>query len=322
MSHLFSKSSAILKDIDSTKFGIFSPEELIANSVAEIEYHELYETKGQVKIGGLHDPRLGCTSSSSKCATCEENINNCPGHFGHIILNAACYHIGFIKIVKKVLECICLKCSTFRLSPNDSRYRKLLTIRDPHHQFDYAWENCKSKNVCVNESCEAQLLPLRRLNMQLYYDDKNASDPNKQHITLTAENARKILAKISDATCTLIGLNPVTSRPENMILTVFPVPPMCIRPSVKMNFSAQGEDDLTQSLLNIVRHNNDLKKSINQRGSTGIEYNKELLQDHITCYLDGETGGQPKNFQKGSKPLKSVVSRLKGKEVRSFYRIN
>jgi DNA-directed RNA polymerase beta' subunit len=149
--------------------------------------------------------------------------------------------------------------------------------------------------------------------MELYYDDKNTTDASKQQIILTADEARKILVKISDATCRLIGLNPDTSRPENMILTVFPVPPMCIRPSVRMDFSSQGEDDLTQILLNIVRYNNELKKYINQRGSTGIEYNKELLQQHVTCYLDGETGGQPKNFQKGSKPLKSVVTRLKGK---------
>lgn len=59
MSHLFSKSPAKLREIKSTQFGIFSPEEVIANSVVEIEYHELHESKGVVKRGGLLDSRLG-----------------------------------------------------------------------------------------------------------------------------------------------------------------------------------------------------------------------------------------------------------------------
>ena len=40
-----------------------------------------------------------------KCGTCDETMNDCPGHFGHIDLAVPVYHIGFLKTVKKILEC-------------------------------------------------------------------------------------------------------------------------------------------------------------------------------------------------------------------------
>ena len=43
---------------------------------------------------GLNDPRLGTIDRNYRCATCEEGINDCPGHFGHIELCTPVFHIG------------------------------------------------------------------------------------------------------------------------------------------------------------------------------------------------------------------------------------
>lgn len=46
------------------------------------------------KPGGLSDPRLGTIDRNFKCATCGEGMAECPGHFGHIELSRAVFHVG------------------------------------------------------------------------------------------------------------------------------------------------------------------------------------------------------------------------------------
>lgn len=88
MNHNFTNSDKKLSLIKSTKFGIFSTDEIRDLSVVKIEYTDLYDNfaKGIIKQGGLHDPRLGCANENTRCYTCEGNIMDCPGHFGHIVI--------------------------------------------------------------------------------------------------------------------------------------------------------------------------------------------------------------------------------------------
>ena len=46
------------------------------------------------KVGGLSDSRLGTIDRNFKCATCGEGMAECPGHFGHIELSRAVFHVG------------------------------------------------------------------------------------------------------------------------------------------------------------------------------------------------------------------------------------
>lgn len=291
------------------QFGVSSPEETRANSVALIEHVlESYENK-EYKAGGLSDPRLGCLDRDMICYTCGETMNTCDGHFGHIELEIPVYHIGFIKRVKKILECVCHKCSRFRLLPSDPKYKKLLHVKN---RFDWAWNYAKIKTVCDYPDCETQLLPLRCQGISLYFDPKKV-DKKMGRIPLTAEEARKILERISDDTCRLIGLDPYNARPEWMILTVLPVPPPCVRPSVAMDYNGKGEDDLTHMLTNIIRSNILVKKNKNSRCVNDF---KVLLELHVTSYIDNDVSGLSPQLQKGGRPIKSLTARLKGKEGR------
>ena len=94
------------------QFGILSPDEIRRMSVTEggIKYPEVYEG-GKPKLGGLMDPRQGVIDRSARCQTCAGNMNECPGHFGHIDLAKPVYHIGFIQKTMKILRCVCFYCS-------------------------------------------------------------------------------------------------------------------------------------------------------------------------------------------------------------------
>ncbi len=62
-------------------------------SVAKIEYPETYEN-GRPKLSGLVDPRMGTVDRNQRCLTCNEGMNDCPGHFGHIELVRPVFHYG------------------------------------------------------------------------------------------------------------------------------------------------------------------------------------------------------------------------------------
>ena len=65
---------------------------------------------------------------------------------------------------------------------------------------------------------------------------------------LPATAAYMILKKIPDEDLQIMGLSVDEARPEWMILTVLPVPPMAVRPSVAVDGGAmRSEDDLTYS---------------------------------------------------------------------------
>jgi len=78
--------------------------------VCEIVHPETFEN-GKPKNGGLADLRMGTIAREYRCLTCEGDSNECPGHFGHIELVKAMFHIGFLPTVLKVLRCVCFSCS-------------------------------------------------------------------------------------------------------------------------------------------------------------------------------------------------------------------
>uniref|UniRef100_A0A453CSQ3 DNA-directed RNA polymerase subunit n=1 Tax=Aegilops tauschii subsp. strangulata TaxID=200361 RepID=A0A453CSQ3_AEGTS len=126
-----------------------------------------------------------------------------------------------------------------------------------------------------------------------------------------------VLKHISDRDCLLLGLDPKYARPDWMILQVLPIPPPPMRPSVMMDTCSRSEDDLTHQLAMIIRHNENLRRQETNGASAHIitEF-AQLLQFHIATYFDNDLPGQPRTTQRSGRPIKSICSRLKGKEGR------
>ena len=79
-------------------------------------------------------------------------------------------------------------------------------------------------------------------------------DSQEKKIELTAERAREVLAGISDEEIEMLGMDCKYARPEWMIITVLPVPPLSVRPSVVMGGSGlRSQDDVTHKLCDIIK---------------------------------------------------------------------
>jgi DNA-directed RNA polymerase subunit A' len=125
------------------------------------------------------------------------------------------------------------------------------------------------------------------------------------------------MEKIPDEDLRHLGINPDVARPEWTILTVLPVPPVTMRPSFILENGQRSEDDLTHKLVDIIRINQRFKE--NQDAGAPqliIEDLWELLQYHVTTYLDNEVAGCPPARHRSGRPLKTLSQRLKGKDGR------
>ena len=66
-------------------------------------------------------------------------------------------------------------------------------------------------------------------------------ESQERMIQLTAERVYEIFKRISDEECETLGMNPKFARPDWMVITVVPVPPLPVRPAVVMNGSARNQ---------------------------------------------------------------------------------
>ncbi|MCI4349615.1 MAG: DNA-directed RNA polymerase subunit A', partial [Thermoplasmata archaeon] len=114
-----------------------------------------------------------------------------------------------------------------------------------------------------------------------------------------------------------MGLNPRFGRPEWMVLTVLPVPPVQVRPSITLESGERSEDDLTHKLVDVLRINQRLRENRDMGApQLVVEDLWELLQYHVTTYFDNQTSGIPPARHRSGRPLKTLSQRLKGKDGR------
>lgn len=58
---------------------------------------------------------------------------------------------------------------------------------------------------------------------------------------MSAERVHEIFRRISDEECEILGMNPKFARPDWMVVTVLPVPPLPVRPSIVLSGTARSQ---------------------------------------------------------------------------------
>lgn len=302
------------KIIDAIIFGLLSPDDIrkMAKGL-RITTADTYDEDGLPIDSGLMDRRLGTIEPGQRCATCGNMFGQCPGHFGYIELARPVIHVGFVKLLHQVLRATCRYCGRILLTPDEfERYSKLIT------QYQEKWGQLRQelplrvlKKAVKTKDCPWCLKPQGRIKLDkpvTFYEDS---------IRLTPLEVRSRLERILDEDVKLLGLNPAIGRPEWMVLTVLPVPPISVRPSITLESGVRSEDDLTHKLVDILRINERLKENI-EFGAPQLIIDDlwDLLQYHVTTYFDNEVSGIPSARHRSGRPLRTLAQRLKGKEGR------
>jgi DNA-directed RNA polymerase subunit A' len=323
----------VRKIIDRIKFSLFSPEMVRKMSAARITVPDTYDDDGYPMDGGLVDMRLGVVDPGLKCKTCGGRAKECPGHLGHIELVRPVVHVEFGKHIYAVLKAVCPYCK--KLVADTATVAEIIekeveepekkpadgdvTVADPAAAAIVAKApeaekkgRKKAKSECPH--CHALLPSYKYLKPTTFIRDRDELLPTE---------VRDILAGISDADMKVLGFDPVYSRPEWMVVSALPVPPVNVRPSITLETGERSEDDLTHKLVDIIRINQKLESNINAGApQLIIEDLWELLQYHATTFFDNETANIPPARHRSGRPLKTLAQRLKGKEGRFRYNLS
>ena len=294
--------------IKQINFGILSPEQVRKMSVAKIVTPDTHDTDGYPIKGGLMDPRLGVIDPGLRCRTCRNKMSDCPGHFGHIELARPVIHVGYVKYVYAFLRAICPKCSRITIPEKDLAELKEAydTAEDKKEVTTAVLKAAKMAKKCPY--CSAKRTEIKYEKPTAFLEDK---------AKLTTVDIKERLARITDEDSELMGVNAKIARPEWMVLTVLPVPPVTTRPSITLETGERSEDDLTHKLVDILRLNQRLAENIDAGApQLIIEDQWELVQYHVTTYLDNTVAGIPPARHRSGRPLKTIAQRLKGKEGR------
>ncbi|MCG7840915.1 MAG: DNA-directed RNA polymerase subunit A', partial [Methanomassiliicoccales archaeon] len=222
------------------------------------------------------------------------------------------------KDIKKLLQSTCKSCGRLVLTDEEVKeYRKRMDIMeelgsDAIDMKEFSKETAKAaaekalREVCPHCGAEQKKITL----------DKPTTFREDGH-KLTPKEVRERMERIKDEDLIPLGIDPNACRPEWMILTALPVPPVTVRPSITLESGDRSEDDLTHKLVDVLRINQRLRENRDAGAPQLIvEDLWELLQYHITTYYDNQTSGIPPARHRSGRPLKTLVQRLKGKEGR------
>ncbi|KAH9892352.1 hypothetical protein F4778DRAFT_317731 [Xylariomycetidae sp. FL2044] len=342
------------KKFKQIKFGIQSNQDIVNQGVIEVSDKTMYDIdKGrEPTMNGVLDKRLGISSKTALCSTCNLKLADCTGHFGHVRLPLPVFHIGYLKFTITILQEICKDCSRVLLTEAERR-AYLKELRRPFI------DNMKRTAICkkINEQCRkvktcmycgAVNGQIRKIGALKLVHDKyvafnkstsakkqppaskiefdNSFSEAKKHINDLDKHLRKafedlnplrvlnLFKQISPTDCELLGLNPSEGRPEMFLWQYLPAPPVCIRPSVAQE-GASNEDDLTTRLGDIVFACGLIRAAL-QKGTAlqTIMEQWEYLQLHIAVYVNSDVPGLQATGM--TKAMRGFCQRLKGKQGR------
>jgi DNA-directed RNA polymerase subunit A' len=295
-------TQGLSKKIKSLQFAFLSPDEVRRMSSVKIITADTYDDDGYPIEMGLMDLHLGVIEPNLRCRTCGGRVNECPGHFGIIELAMPVIHVGYAKEIKRLLLGTCRACGRILPDAPSTRSEAVADGDEP--------------TVRIREPKEERVCPHCHEVQQKIVLDKPTTFRENGH-KITPKEVRARLERIPDEDVRAMGLNPKFGRPEWMVLTVLPVPPVQVRPSITLESGERSEDDLTHKLVDVLRINQRLRENRDMGApQLVVEDLWELLQYHVTTYFDNQTSGIPPARHRSGRPLKTLSQRLKGKDGR------
>jgi len=265
---------------------------------------------------------MGPSQSRGICATCNEDLRVCPGHFGHIDLAVPIIHPMYVKYIVTILNCICLKCSKLKMTREEIDLEINVLEHDRFIRYidrlNIIVKKCSSVAYCTD--CHYPHPEVKEADgfVEKVYSPIDKTE-DKKRSRIEVEELRNILMKITIEDLGTMGFNPqkrkvmrhgkileetYTFRPEWLILTRLPVIPPMSRPPDNEG-DMRSDDDLTTSYTDIVKHNQRLKSE--ELDEVAKAESLEALQKHISALFDNSDGEVTRSSGKVAKGIKERI---------------
>ena len=306
------KGVANIEEISKIQFGILSPKKILEESVGHIYKHL---TKSNEQHGTLSDSRLGSTRTSKNAITGLQSKVD-PGNFGHCVLNLPVYHPVFLDKCIKILKSICYNCSTLRnKSPHLISILNKLPMQHRMNFFQDYKDPLGKKRTNACEVCNCFFYDVQKKREGIFPNIVliARTSKNTEILNINAQQVHDIFKKITDEDSELLGFHPKYARPEWMIITILPISPLNMRPSVISEDDKISEDDITMALHNILKHNKAIADAKNEADRVKLW---PQLQWYVATLIDNETSAYTAQCNRAHRPLKTIKSRHKGKPGR------
>ncbi|KAL3354961.1 hypothetical protein AABB24_019178 [Solanum stoloniferum] len=326
------------RKIKSIKFSLFSESEILKSAEVEVYLGLYYESTKKPIQNGLLDPRMGPPNKSGCCETCHGNFRECPGHYGYLVLALPVYNVGYLGTVVDILKCICKCCSSILL--DDKERRDILKkMRNPRTEFLKKSElhkrvvkRCNAmaggQKTATCSKCGYMNGMVKKLQLKITHeqgnrilDEINVAISDKRELRASVSVPPELDPKVvyslfknmSDEDCELLYLS---DRPEKLLVTSIPVPPIAIRPSVFVDGGTQSnENDITERLKRIIQANASLHQEMSDSSPVKSLNLWIDLQMEVAQYINSDVRGVPLHMQ-AQRPLSGFTQRLKGKQGR------
>lgn len=300
----------IIKKIDRIKFMLLSDNNINDLALTEIKYKTIHDIETRKPFsGGPLDLKLGVSTTEAKCETCNQGLQDCPGHWGKINLVLPVFHIALFKEIINILNSICKKCSSL-LIKNKHDIKSKINIVDQCKKIKQCY-NCNSFNGIVKKSNGFRIFhEFHKFNSK----SKDVEDNKLFCDELNPLTVYNLFKNIKETDLLFLSCK----NPCNLLIKTLLVPPCCIRPSVDMDQDGFNEDDLTVKLSEIINCNNLIEENI-KKGTSLITLNEDwdYLQLQIALYINSDL---PSIHINNNDNIKSIIHRLKGKQGR--FRMN
>jgi len=259
---------------------LMSPEEIRRMSVTEVKTDQIYNKNQLPMAHGVNDPRMGTMDRRYECTSCINDNKDCPGHPGHIELPAPFYIHGFIKETLAVLRAVCPFCCRLLVDDSDFKVASILETKDESYTmadrtFAQITALAKGKKFCIR--CE-----MPQPEYKMVQHDPNIRwewDPDAAVLLanlglwstcgrpFNAGDALSILSNVPDEDYLNMGLDIKHSHPAWAIMTVMPVVPPVVRPSIMASEGSKtrGQDDLTWILKRIVKSIKEIRDAMTEK---------------------------------------------------------
>lgn len=345
MSHNSQYYSEDINEIDKIEFTVLPNKEVkeysaVRGDVFGIDLPESYD-EYEPKKGGLVDTRLGTCDMYISCTTCGQNYLNCPGHFGHTEFTEPMFHYNFMEHLKNVMQCVCLYCKKLLIDTSNPKLYEKYKKMSLEKRFKETRIEAKKANFCPHcgtpvpkieiptfkeSNFNIKILVEQEIKSEVVNEESGTTDiiSSKNKEDYLPSKCYNICRLISEEDCFFLGFDTSKFRPEDLVAIRYPIPPIIIRPSNKIDLlsSSTMEDSLTVKLSDIITQNKKLRDK-KQKDSTDFKLegyvadHYSLLLYHLVTYVDNDNK-LPKSGFRGAdnKNTKSVSQRLKSKEGR------